>query len=174
MKKMLVFLAIIIICLISVKNNKEELITIPKESIRIRIIANSNSLADQYEKNIIKNKIQIYLEDILKDSTSKQDTERIIKKNISSIEKEIETAIKELGSNTMYKINFGNNFFPQKEYKGITYESGFYDSLVITLGKGQGNNWWCVLFPPLCLIDETDLNDKEYKLFITELIEKYN
>lgn len=174
MKKMLVFLAIIIICLISVKNNKEELITIPKESIRIRIIANSNSLADQYEKNIIKNKIQIYLEDILKDSNSKQETERIIKKNISSIEKEIETAIKELGSNTMYKINFGNNFFPQKEYKGITYESGFYDSLVITLGKGQGNNWWCVLFPPLCLIDETDLNDKEYKLFITELIEKYN
>lgn len=174
MKKMLVFLAIIIICLISVKNNKEELITIPKESIRIRIIANSNSLADQYEKNIIKNKIQIYLEDILKDSNSKQETERIIKKNIYSIEKEIETAIKELGSNTMYKINFGNNFFPQKEYKGITYESGFYDSLVITLGKGQGNNWWCVLFPPLCLIDETDLNDKEYKLFITELIEKYN
>ena len=57
-------------------------------------------------------------------------------------------------------------------YKGIYYEEGEYESLVITLGEGIGNNFWCVLFPPLCLIDENE-EEVEYTSFIKELIDKY-
>ena len=74
-----------------------------------------------------------------------------------------------------YRINFGLNYFPQKKYKGIKYEEGLYESLLITLGEGKGNNWWCVLFPPICLLEaeETETNEVEYKSFIKEIIEKY-
>jgi len=175
MKKILIISAICILGLSLLKNKNEEIITIPKDSIRVRIIANSNSLNDQYEKNKVKNTIQIYLKQLLKDSNSKEESKQILKNNIANINKEVEKTLKEIGTKTIYKVNYGNNFFPQKEYNGISYESGFYESLVITLGEGKGNNWWCVLFPPLCLIDEDDnLNQAEYKLYISEIIEKYN
>lgn len=175
MKKILIVLAFLILGLTQIKSNNEELITIPKDSIRVRIIANSNSINDQNEKNVIKKEIQMYLEELLKDSSSKEETKKIIESNIKGINSRIKNTINKMGTNTIYKVNYGNNFFPKKEYNGVSYESGFYESLVITLGEGKGNNWWCVLFPPLCLIDEDDnSNQTEYKLYISEIIEKYN
>ena len=74
-----------------------------------------------------------------------------------------------------YKLTFGNAFFPEKKYKGVIYEKGYYDTLLITLGKGEGNNWWCVLFPPLCLMEaeESNTGKTEYKFFIKEILDKY-
>jgi len=60
-----------------------------------------------------------------------------------------------------------------KEFNGITYEEGMYESLLVTLGEGKGDNWWCVLFPPLCLLEAEESDEVEYKFFIQELIEKY-
>ena len=59
--------------------------------------------------------------------------------------------------------------------KSVTYKEGMYESLVITLGTGEGDNWWCVLFPPLCLVeaDESTVGDAEYTFFIKEIIDKY-
>ena len=74
-----------------------------------------------------------------------------------------------------FQVNYGYNYFPEKKYKGITYNEGFYESLVITLGEAEGDNWWCVLFPPLCLMeeDEEKIEEVEYKSFIKEIIDKY-
>ena len=175
MKKILIILATIIMILILNKDLGEGIVLIPNNSIRVRVIANSNSISDQYEKNKIKEEIQIYLEDLLKDVKTKKETETLLKNNINDIDKIVEDSLKEMNNETIYNINYGKNFFPKKEYKGVSYESGFYESLVITLGEGKGNNWWCVLFPPLCLVDEQDnLTNEDYKLYITELIEKYN
>ena len=55
--------------------------------------------------------------------------------------------------------------------KGIEYDEGYYESLLITLGEGKGDNWWCVLFPPLCLIEAEESTEVEYKSFIKEIIE---
>ena len=71
-----------------------------------------------------------------------------------------------------FHINYGKNYFPEKEYKDVIYEEGEYESLAITLGEGKGKNFWCVLFPPLCLIDKEDENI-EYKSLIKDIIEKY-
>ena len=66
------------------------------------------------------------------------------------------------------------NYFPEKEYKGVVYEEGEYESLVITLGNGLGENFWCVLFPPLCLLDtEEEPENVEYTSFVKEVIDKY-
>ena len=73
-----------------------------------------------------------------------------------------------------YSIKYGMNYFPKKVYKGVVYPSGNYESLVITLGSGLGDNWWCVLYPPLCLInDNQTTNDVEYRSFVYDLINKY-
>ena len=175
MKKILIILATIIMIFILNKDLDEGIVLIPNNSIRVRVIANSNSISDQYEKNKIKEEIQIYLEDLLKDAKTKKETETLLKNNINNIDKIVEDSLKEMNNETIYNINYGKNFFPKKEYKGVSYESGFYESLVITLGEGKGKNWWCVLFPPLCLVEEQDnLTNEDYKLYITELLEKYN
>ena len=77
--------------------------------------------------------------------------------------------------NIPFNLNYGNNYFPEKEYKGITYKEGYYESLVVTLGEGAGDNWWCLMFPPLCLMEaeEKELNNVEYKIFIKDVFKKY-
>ena len=69
-----------------------------------------------------------------------------------------------------FDINYGKNYFPEKTYRNITYPEGEYESLVVTIGNGQGKNFWCVLFPPLCLIDE---DTESYPSLIKEIINKY-
>ena len=157
------------------KNIKQDIIEIPNESIRIRVIANSNSLNDQYEKLLVTENIQLYVQELLKNATTKEQSEDIIKKNIINIEEKVKETLNQLVSSTSYQVKYGNNYFPEKNYKGITYKSGYYESLVITLGKGEGNNWWCVLFPPLCLMEteENSISEIEYKLYITEILSKY-
>ena len=74
-----------------------------------------------------------------------------------------------------YTLDYGMHYFPKKEYKGVIYEEGEYESLLVTLGEGNGKNWWCVLFPPMCLreAEENNTDDVEYKSFIKTIIEKY-
>lgn len=64
-------------------------------------------------------------------------------------------------------------FFPKKEYKGVTYPEGYYESVKVTLGEGLGDNWWCILFPPLCLIEAEESTEVEYNFFVKEIIKKY-
>lgn len=71
-----------------------------------------------------------------------------------------------------FKLNVGRNFFPKKKYKGVTYNAGYYDSIVLSLGDASGVNWWCVMYPPLCLLDEKQEN-YEYTSLVKELLNKY-
>ncbi len=158
--------------IILVVNNKEEYIFIPQEAIRIRVIANSNSNEDIEIKEIVKNNLNIEINEILKDVKTINDARKVIKDNISNIKLDILKTLNSLGINIPFTVNYGMNFFPEKEFKGIKYENGYYESLVITLGEGNGSNYWCVLYPPLCLIDDNK-EEVEYRFFIKELINKY-
>jgi stage II sporulation protein R len=148
-------------------------LVIPEDALRIRIIANSNSEYDQEIKTILKEKIQYEMYNLLKDSKGIEEARKIINANLSSIDMEVSNTLKDLNYDLGYEINYGLNYFPSKEYKGTTYEDGYYESLVITLGSGEGDNWWCVLFPPLCLLEASDSTDVEYTSFVKELIDKY-
>ena len=90
----------------------------------------------------------------------------------NNTKKEIDKTIKDKNYNVNYTIKYGQNYFPKKQYKGITYNEGYYESLVITLGNGKGDNWWCVLFPPLCLLDNENQDEVEYKFLVKELLDK--
>ena len=146
---------------------------IPEDAIRIRVIANSDSEYDQEIKSKVKEKIQYELYDLLKNAKGINDARKIINNNLSNIDHEVNMVLKNNTYKLSYKINYGLNYFPQKEYKGITYNDGYYESLVVTLGKGEGNNWWCVLFPPLCLLEAEEATNVEYTSYVKELIDKY-
>ena len=175
MKKTLLVLSLIIGTYIFIGVKAQEIIEIPDQAIRIRIIGNSNSEYDQEKKEEIRKDIQVYMQDLLKETKNIKEARNIINKNLKNIDKEVDTYLTEINYDKDYSINFGLNYFPQKEYKGIKYNEGLYESLLITLGEGKGNNWWCVLFPPICLLEaeETETNDIEYKSFVKEIIEKY-
>lgn len=162
MKKIIVFLFVLTIIYIS---KSEEEIIIPTNSIRYRIIANSDSTKDQMLKMNIKEKLDEEIIPILSDSNSIEDSRLLIKDNLDNIKNIVSKYTDD------FDVNYGKNYFPEKTYKGISYDAGNYESLVITLGSGLGKNWWCVLYPPLCLIDE-NTNDVEYTTLVKEILNK--
>lgn len=156
------------------KTNEQETVRIPDSAIRFRVLANSNSPRDQKIKEEVRDRMQAELYSLLKNSKSTKQARSLINKNIDSFNNILEEEMKD--KEYSYTIDYGMHEFPEKTYKGITYEAGEYESLLVTLGEGKGDNWWCVLFPPLCLLEaeeSTDTTDVEYKSFIKEIIEKY-
>jgi len=168
-------LLIILIIGIFIFNNKTEAVVIPNDAIRLRVIPNSNSEYDQQIKMKVSKVLQQNLYNLLKDVKGSNSAREVINANLDEIDKSINELLIKEKYDLGYKINYGDNYFPEKEYKGIKYEEGNYESLLVTLGSGTGDNWWCVLFPPLCLVeaDESEAEEVEYKFFIQELIEKY-
>ncbi len=175
MKKTLITLGLILATYMIIGVKAEELVEIPEEAIRIRVIGNSNSEYDQEKKQELRKDIQLYMQGLLKDAKNINQAREIIKDNLENIDTNVDNYLHNLNYDTSYNINFGLNYFPEKEYKGLKYKEGLYESLLITLGEGKGNNWWCVLFPPICLLEaeETETNEVEYKSFVKEIIEKY-
>ena len=169
MKKALIIISIIITIL--VYNKEYDKIQIPEKSIRIRVIANSNNIEDQVLKLKIKEKVESKLYEKL-DNTKDIN---IARNKIKSTLPEIDNIVSTTTNSNNYNIKYGYNYFPQKELNGINYKEGNYESLVINLGEGKGNNWWCVLFPPLCMIDTKENNtDKiEYKSKVLEILNDY-
>lgn len=172
MKKILIILSIVVLALTI---TKKETVIIPKNSIRFRVIANSNSEEDQTVKKQLVNNLSTEINKINSASKDISSSRKIIQSNLHNFNKIITDSIKDESYKDNYNISYGINHFPEKEYKGVIYEEGDYESLVITLGDGLGDNFWCVLFPPLCLLEaeETDKDEVEYTSFIKEIIDKY-
>ena len=124
----------------------------------------------------MKIKVKKYLEDntylLLKDEDDINDARKIIKDNIINIEDDVKNIFEENDYKMDYNVDYGYHYFPKKEYRNITYEEGYYESLVISIGSAEGDNWWCVLFPNLCLADLEKKEDTEYKSWILEQINK--
>ena len=123
----------------------------------------------------MRNEIQNELFKLINNSKSIDETRNIINEHREKLYNIVSNKLKELQYDKDFELTYGLNYFPKKEYKGITYDEGYYESLVIKLGEGNGDNFWCVLFPPLCLleVEESDVDEVEYKFFIKELIDKY-
>ena len=169
LKKKTIILIIIALIVVVLVKNKQEKIMIPTDAIRIRIIANSNSDIDIEKKKEIRKNLEEEIYNLLKDAKTSSEARNLINENLDKLNILVDDK-----TNSNYDLSFGKNYFPRKVYKGIIYEEGEYESLVVTLGKGNGDNWWCVLFPPLCLLEgNEDTKDVEYRFFVKDLIDKY-
>ena len=176
MKKIfLIIIKILIAIFVYINVNAEiDEVLIPGSAIRVRVIANSNSIHDQSMKMKVKTYIERNLSVKLLNVSNVEDARKIIDNEMDTLNDEINHLFKDNSYDMDFLIHFGDNYFPEKEYKGVYYEAGSYESLVVTIGNGEGDNWWCVLFPPLCLLDASDnhTSDVEYQFFVQKMIAK--
>ena len=171
-KKIYIISILCLLYLIYGASEKKQIV-IPEESIRFRIIANSNSREDQNIKMKVKDNIEKLLPNIIEETSNIVEAESNLKSNINLIKSTISQTLERENRLQQFDVSIGKNYFPEKDFYGIKYPSGEYESLVVTLGEGTGDNWWCVLFPPLCLIEAEETEEVEYKLYIQEILEKY-
>ena len=171
--KKIILIIIIIILILSLNKNSD--IEIPENAIRFRVIANSNSQKEQMIKRQVIENIKPNLISIMKNSNNIDNSRNNIINNIDEIKDKTNKFLIENNINQEADVVYGDNYFPVKKYKGTKYNAGNYESLVIKLGKAKGNNFWCVLFPPLCMVEEDkSLKGKvEYKSYVKELLDKY-
>lgn len=134
---------------------------IKENVLRLHIIANSDSEADQAVKLLVKDSVIQNSGDIFENSGDIVAAANTAKENLELFEETANKVLLDNGFSYSAKVSFGQAYFETREYDDFTLPAGYYDSLIITLGEGQGKNWWCVIFPEVCLPAASDasLND---------------
>jgi len=131
----------------------------PDNLLRLHVIANSNTLADQALKRLIRNKIIDSSKELLTDVKDVTDASSIIRDNIDYLTQVAEEEISKRGKDYKVVVKLEKTHFPMRTYGSVTLPEGDYQAVRVILGDGKGANWWCVLFPPLCFIDSADSID---------------
>lgn len=126
---------------------------IPEESIRLRILANSDSVADQALKRRVRDAIVEQMNTWVSGPTTLEEARVIINGRIPELEELVKREIERNGYSYSSKVELGMVPFPAKMYGNKVYPAGDYEALRVTIGSGEGQNWWCVLFPPLCFVE---------------------
>lgn len=156
-------------------NEDNEIIeNISEKLIRFHVLANSNTDVDQELKMKVKDEVLKYISPMLEKSESLEESREILKKEDKNIINIAEEFIKKEGFNYSVETTLTRENFPVKEYGNIVLPQGEYEAYRILIGNGQGENWWCVMFPPLCFVDITkgqvsyDKTDKQMKEILSE------
>ncbi|MFB9756557.1 stage II sporulation protein R [Paenibacillus hodogayensis] len=126
---------------------------IPQESIRLRILANSDAPNDQWIKRLLRDEVIRQMSLWVTEPQGIEVARGAVTDHISDLEALVGEVLAQNGYNYDYTVELGQVPFPTKIYGNKVYPAGDYEALRITLGKGEGQNWWCVLFPPLCFVD---------------------
>ncbi|WMM88912.1 stage II sporulation protein R [Heyndrickxia coagulans] len=135
------------------KAAEAETIVIPKDAIRLRILANSDKPEDQAVKRKIRDEVNANITKWVGHLNSKKEAEKVIRSHLPEIESIARRVMAEEQLNEPVKAELGKVAFPTKLYGQYLYPAGKYEAVLITLGEGKGANWWCVLYPPLCFLD---------------------
>ena len=122
---------------------------------RLHVIANSDSEQDQDLKYIVRDNLLDYMNTICKNCTTKEEAINLAIENKDVFEQIALDTIYKQGYNYSVKVNIGEFEFPTKTYGDISLPAGLYDALRVEIGEAKGQNWWCVMFPPLCFVDVT-------------------
>ncbi len=170
MKKIIIIVfAVIVIGLVSLGlfNSVSE----GSEYLRIHIRANSNLEIDQSVKYLVKDAVVEKMIPILSECQTKEEAEDAISSNFKLIESAANNILIANGFNYTAKARLANEEFPTRDYNGFILEKGFYDALILDLGEGAGNNWWCVVYPPLCFLKANPVGEEVvYKSKLVEII----
>lgn len=148
-------LLIIYVCISAVSYTHAVTTDIADSVFRLHVIANSDSAEDQNLKYTVRDKVIEYMSSISQNASSKEAVIEIAKANLDKIQAIASQTIRENGYTYSVNVEVGNFSFPSKRYGDITLPPGYYDALRIKIGEAEGQNWWCVMFPPLCFVDVT-------------------
>lgn len=166
MKKILcVIVLLVLVCAGALMLPKEQKV----DYLRLHIRANSNTMIDQNVKYKIKDLMVDFLTPMLCNVSSKDAAIGIINKNKTELICKCKNLLRENGFNYSVNIKINNEYFPTRTYSNTTLQSGYYDAVIVELGKAEGDNWWCVMYPPLCFVNKFENNMQiKYKSKIVE------
>lgn len=139
------------ICAISYAQNVST--NVANSVFRLHVIANSDSSEDQNLKYIVRDNLLNYMNEICKNCSSKEEAINLVEEHADLFKQIATDTINQYGYSYNVNINIGNFEFPTKSYGDISLPAGYYDALRVEIGEAQGQNWWCVMFPPLCFVD---------------------
>ncbi len=173
MKKLFtsILIALTVVSLYSFLPFEEECRNISNEVLRIHILADSDNEADQQLKLKVRDEILRFTDGLYSDVKSKEEAIKVTNKHIDEIIATAENTLKENGCQKDVKAEILDMNFNTRNYEDITMPSGNYTALRVTIGSGEGKNWWCVMYPSLCLYTASDaksledeLTDKQYEV----------
>lgn len=141
------------------------------EYLRIHIRANSNAVIDQNVKYAVKDAVVDFMIPLLSTCETKQQSIKVVELNLKNIETVAENVLRLNGFSYCANARICNEEFPTRNYGDLTLEQGFYDALILELGEGTGDNWWCVVYPPLCFVNGSSTVNV-YKSRIIEILNK--
>lgn len=185
-----VLIALVLCCVINVNAFSKQCDSIREKMLRMHVIANSDSVEDQELKLKVRDAVLKEGKELFDGSVTSEDAEKILVPHIEELEKVALETIKSEGFDYKVKITVGEEYFKTRTYdNSVTLPAGYYTAVKVVIGEGQGQNWWCVMFPPMCLPaanaecelsdvlndDETDIvtNSEKYKFKfkIVEILE---
>lgn len=169
MKKIILSMSIVLligILIIAIASKQEE-----TEYLRIHIRANSNSSVDQAVKYKVRDKVVDALIPILSEVETFDQAKAVVSENFDMIENVANSVLMEEGFDYKCSARLCEEEFPTRVYGDLTLESGIYDSLILDLGSGEGNNWWCLVYPAFCFTKSDNSTNLEYISKILEILE---
>ena len=172
MKYLPIFLFLLLCGGVFVFNIKDES---PKyDYLRVHIRANSNDEVDQVVKYLVKDRVVNFITPYLVECDTKQKSINTINNLLDEIEDVCDMVLSENGFEYTSRARIDKEKFPTRSYDNVTLEAGVYDALIIELGSGVGDNWWCIVYPPLCFVNksELDAHNIQYQSYLMEIIKK--
>lgn len=155
------------------KYSKDVTHEISSHLIRFHVVANSDTVEDQQMKEHIRDVVLAYMSPLLKESATMDQTRQIIKEEMPQIEQLAHGVITKWGKDYDVNVLLDQANFPTKQYGDIMLPAGEYEACRIIIGEGKGQNWWCVMFPPLCYVDVTHgIVPSEHKAHLQKTLSK--
>lgn len=171
MKKFISIFCLMLFCLFTISGCA---VSNTSDYIRIHIRANSNEEIDQAVKLKVRDEVVNELTPLLANCNTKNEAYHTIQNNLGLLQQVADDCLSENGFDYTASISLKKERFPTRKYLDYTFPSGIYDALIIELGTGKGDNWWCVAFPPLCFIPtDNDTQNFQYKSKLLEIIRHY-
>ena len=122
-----------------------------RDLIRLHVVADSDSDSDQQIKLLVRDRITAYLQGEMTSQVSTEEAKAYLQAHLPQLEAEANAVLEEAGVMDRARVTLTREAFPQRHYDTFSLPAGVYESLRITIGQGEGKNWWCVIFPSLCL-----------------------
>lgn len=174
MKKFLIVIALVLTVAATVfivKASSVEKTEAYADYLRIHVRANSNSAEDQQVKYEVKDEVVKFITPFVKECVDKERAIEVMNELLPEIEKVCDKALRERGYTYGARAQIRDEKFPTRVYGDLTLDEGVYDALIVELGTGTGDNWWCVIYPPLCFTSASA--DVEYRSIIADIINKF-
>lgn len=173
MKRIIMLLVMILsatmLCACNSQSSSQE------QYLRIHIRANSNLTTDQNIKYKIKDELVKYLTPLVVECESFDSVVDMVETHKKDMENICDDILSDNGFSYTSKVSLNEEYFPTRAYGEYVLESNFYDAIIVELGEAIGDNWWCVVYPPLCFVEakQLDTNNIVYKSKLLEIIRKF-